>query len=85
MRTTVDIDRHLLKRLKDEAHERGISFKRHLNRVLRRGMEAPARELEPYRCPSFAMGAPLRPLDRALALADALEDEEIARKQALRK
>jgi hypothetical protein len=30
------------------------------------------------------MGAPLRPLDKALALADAREDEEVARKLALR-
>jgi hypothetical protein len=31
------------------------------------------------------MGPPLRPLDKALALADALEDEETARELTLRK
>jgi hypothetical protein len=31
------------------------------------------------------MGAPQRPLDKALALADALEDEEVARELSLRK
>lgn len=86
MRTTVDIDPHLLKRLRAEAHRRGVSFKDALNGALRRGLEerprGPRRE---YRCPTFAMGVPLRPLDKALALADALEDEEIARKLSLRK
>lgn len=86
MRTTVDIERHLLNRLRAEAHRRGVSFKELLNRVLRRGLEErPSVEPTRYRCPTFAMGTPLRPLDRALALADALEDEEIARELALRK
>jgi hypothetical protein len=31
------------------------------------------------------MGAPQRPLDKALAVADALGDEEIARELTLRK
>lgn len=86
MRTTVDIERHLLKRLRAEAHRRGMAFKELLNRVLDRGLEErPADGTTPYRCPTFAMGAPLRPLDKALALADALEDDEIARELTLRK
>lgn len=86
MRTTVDIESGLLKRLQTEAHRRGVSFKAFLNRVLHRGLEdRPARGRTPYRCPTFAMGAPLRPLDKALALADELEDEEIARDLTLRK
>ena len=86
MRTTVDIESHLLKRLRAEAHRRGVPFKAFLNRVLRRGMEQPHRsEATPYRCPTFAMGAPSHPLDKALALANALEDDEIGRELALRK
>lgn len=86
MRTTVDIDAHLLKRLRDAAHRQGVSFKELLHRVLRRGLhERPATEHTPYQCPSFAMGPPLRPLDKALALADSLEDEEVARELAQRK
>jgi hypothetical protein len=86
MRTTVDIDLELLRRLRAEAHRRGIALKDVLNRALRRGLQdRPAAKAPPYRAPTFAMGAPLRPLDKALALADALEDEEIARELALRK
>lgn len=86
MRTTVDIDSHLLRRLRAQAHRQGVSFKEFLNRVLHRGMdERPAGGATPYVCPAFAMGPPLRPLDKALALADALEDEEVARELTLRK
>ena len=89
MRTTVDIDRDLLRRLRDEAHRRRLSFKDLLNRVLRRGLE-PERDrpaARPYRLPTFALGrpAPHIELDKALALAGALEDQEIARKLDLRK
>ncbi|HUP51846.1 MAG TPA: hypothetical protein VM198_05185 [Longimicrobiales bacterium] len=84
MRTTVDIDPHLLRRLRDEAAQEGVSFKDALNRALRRGFERAHMGREPYECPTFGMGTPLRPLDKALALADALEDEEVARKLSLR-
>ena len=82
MRTTVDIDEGLLKRLRDEAHRRGVPFKQFLNRVLRRGIEpARARRAKPYRCPTFDLGkpAPTVNLDKALHLAGALEDEETER------
>lgn len=86
MRTTVDIDPHLLKRLRQAAHREGVAFKQMLNRVLRRGLEEhPPKGRTRYRCPNFAMGAPLRPLDKALALADTLEAEEIARELSLRR
>ena len=86
MRTTVDLDPHLLRRLRAEAHRRGVSFKDLLTSVLQRGLqERTAEKASPYRCPTFSMGAPQRSLDRALALADALEDEETARELSLRK
>jgi hypothetical protein len=84
MRTTVDVDRRLLERLRDQAHQEGLSLKAVLNRALRRGLEPGQPEAEPYECPTFSMGAPLRPLDKGLAVADALEDEEITRKLAQR-
>jgi hypothetical protein len=84
MRTTVDIDKVLLDRLRAQAKDEGISFKEALNRALQRGLD-PWERPEPYRCPTFSMGIPHRPLDKALALADALEEEEIGRKLALRK
>jgi hypothetical protein len=88
MRTTVDLDPHLLKRLRAEAHRRGVPFKEMLTAALRRGLEeGPTATAAPYRCPTFAMGRPASTLnlDKALAIAGALEDEEIARKLALRK
>ncbi len=85
MRTTVDIDQDVLTLLRDQAHRQGIPFKNLLNRLLRRGLDTPAPDLPPYRCPEFAMGAPLRPLDKALAVADALEEEERSRKLSLRR
>lgn len=85
MRTTVDLDPDLLKRLRAEAHRRRIPFKALLNRALRRGLEgAPRARAKPLPLATFAMGKPLRSLDKALALADTLEDEERARKLVLR-
>jgi hypothetical protein len=86
MRTTLDIDEHLLRRLRDEAHAHGIPLKEMVNRVIRRGLDAPKGGVRrSYRCPTFSMGAPLRPIDKALALADALEEDERAWKLAQRK
>lgn len=85
MRTTVDIDSSLLERLRDLAHVQGTSFKAILNRTLRQGLDVPSHVPEPYACPTFSMGAPARSLDKALALADGLEDEETARKLSERR
>jgi hypothetical protein len=86
MRTTVDIEPALLKRLRAEAHRRGESFKDSLNRTLRRGLEDRlGPPPPPYRCPTFAMGEPSRSLEKALAVADALEADEVARELNLRK
>ena len=88
MRTTVDIDPHLLKRLRAEAHRRGMAFKDLLTMILRRGLdERPAASRSRYKGPSYAMGTPPTgiDLDKALAIASALEDEETVRKIALRK
>jgi hypothetical protein len=88
MRTTIDLDTHLLKRLRAEARRRGVPFKELLAGVLRRGLDEPppARRAR-YRCPTYAMGAPARPLDlaKALAIAAGLEDDETARELTLRK
>lgn len=85
MRTTVDLDPHLLKRLRAEAHRRGVPFKEMLTAVLRRGLEQQPAARARYRCPTFALGRQDFSLDKALAAAASLEDEEIARKLALRK
>ena len=83
MRTTIDIDTHLLKRLRAEARRRGVPFKELLSGVLRRGLDEPppARRAR-YRCPTYSMGTPARPydLDKAFAIAAGLEDEKTARR-----
>jgi hypothetical protein len=87
VRTTLTIDDDLMRELKETAHREGLSFKQMVNRALRRGLRAleePARRKR-YRCPVFSMGVPRAELDKALALADALEDQEIMRKLDLRK
>jgi hypothetical protein len=87
MRTTVDIDSHLLRRLRAEAQRRGIAFKDLLHGIIRRGLEERPPAAARYRGRTFAMGLPTPPirLDKALALAATLEDDEVARERALRK
>jgi hypothetical protein len=88
MRTTVDLDPYLLKRLRAEAHRRGMPLKELLTSVLQRGLaEHPPRSRTRYRCPTFAMGEVVDGvnLDGALRLAHTLEDDEVARKLTLRK
>jgi hypothetical protein len=87
MRTTIDIESGLLKRLRNEAHRRGLPFKTLLGIVIRRGLEQAPVAPPPYECPTFSMGTPAAglDLDKALALSSALEDEEVAREVSLRK
>ncbi len=88
MRTTVRLDDDLFERLKAEAHKENVSLTQLLNRTLRGGLQRGTGR--PHRRPSFrerahALGAPRILLDKALALAAALEDEEIVRELASRK
>jgi hypothetical protein len=86
MRTTLTLDPDVADRLRALARERGLPFKQVVNAVLRRGLDDGAGERERFRVEARALG--LRPgidLDRALALAALLEDEETLRKLALRK
>ncbi|MEQ8484607.1 MAG: hypothetical protein RIB46_09610 [Pseudomonadales bacterium] len=88
MRTTLTIDDDLLAALKERAFQEGVPLKQMVNQTLRRGLDAQTRPTrrKPYRAATFALGQPLLPsLDKSLAIASALEDEEIARKLQLRK
>ena len=80
MRTTLTIDDALLRQLRQKALDTGKPFKQVVNDTLRAGLEQPAGAARPrYVCPTFSMGQPRWPvdLDKALALAAELEDEEI--------
>ena len=87
MRTTVDIELPLLKRLRAEAQRRGIPVKKLLQGLIRRGLQERPGNQGPYRALSFSMGSPNSSLrmDKALAIASGLEDEEIARELTVRK
>ena len=88
MRTTVKIDDDLLRELKEQAHREGTSLAKLVNRVLRRGLDASRQAktpVRPYREKTYNMGVPNVNLDKALALAAALEDEEVIEKLARRK
>ena len=66
--------------------ERGISFKVAVNEALRAGLGGPSPTARRYRMPPGQLG--VRPginLDKALRLADELEDAEILRKLELGK
>lgn len=87
MRTTLDLDPDLDARLRALARERGVPLRVVVNDALRAGLHPSAGgEAPPYVLPSRRLG--LRPginVDKALALASELEDEEIVRKLELRK
>ena len=88
MRTTLTIDEDLAEQLRDRAHRTRRSFKQVVNEALRAGLSRRS-PLHPrrYRLKPASLGG-VRPgfdLDKALQIADALEDEGIARKLELRK
>jgi uncharacterized Ntn-hydrolase superfamily protein len=78
----------VLERLKAQARKEKVSLTRLLNRALKAGLEAGGarrRKQPAYRERVHAMGAPRLALDKALALASILEDEEIVRELTVRK
>jgi hypothetical protein len=89
MRTTLRIDDDLLAELKRLAHAQKLSVTQLANRLLRRGLDASRARSgaarRAYREKTFAMGRPRFDLDKALALASALEDEETVAKLVRRK
>ena len=88
MRTTVQLDDDLMQDLKEQAPREGTSLARLVNRVLRHGMNAlkqDSKPARPYRQKTFSMGQPKVNLDKALALAASLEDEEVCEELAQRR
>ena len=89
MRTTLTIDDNIARRLKEIALRSGKPFKTVVNEALRAGIENRriAEVTKPYRLKPAALGEVQGPynLDKALQLADHLEDEESSRKLRMRK
>jgi hypothetical protein len=81
-RVTVRLDPDLVSEIRALARREGISFSKALNRAARAGLRARRGPRPPVIRYTQPMG--LRPgidLDKALGIAAALEDAEIARKQ----
>lgn len=89
MRTTLTLEADLAAALKQEAKRSGLPLKRIVNDTLRAGLAARTAPPVPrrYRIRPVSLGGVLTgiDLDKALRLADALEDEALARKLELRK
>jgi hypothetical protein len=87
MRTTVTLDPDVERAIRDVMRERAISFKEALNEAARVGLRGKERNrARRFVQKTFRMGEgqDFR-WDKALALADSIEDEELNRKIALRK
>ena len=88
MRTTLSIEDQLSAALRDAAHKSGKPFKQVVNEVLRKGLHVIERPVgRPYRLRPASLGG-VRPglnLDKALALADTLEDAAIMAELEARK
>jgi hypothetical protein len=88
MRTTINIDDHVLDRAKKVAKRSRLSVRETVNRALSLGLDRldPRPRTEKYRCTTYRMGfPPALNLDKALQIAAFIEDEETLRKHVLRK
>ena len=80
MRTTVTLDPDTVLLLQRRMRERGVSFKQAVNDAIREGLTKPRSAPAPFRTATADLGLPSVNLDRALAVASELEDEELVRK-----
>jgi len=81
VRTTVTLDSDTEALLRKRMRDRGVSFKQALNDAIREGLtRQPRTARAPFRTATADLGLPGVNLDRALALAGELEDEELVRR-----
>jgi hypothetical protein len=87
MRTTVTLDPDVERLIRDAMKERDISFKEALNEAARIGLGGKGlKRVKKFTQKSFRMGEGQEfRWDKALSVADAIEDEELSRKLTLRK
>ncbi len=84
MRTTITLEPDVAARVQQLMRERKLTFKEAVNFAIRQGL-GPVGDRPTFQTPTFELGPPAVPLDKALRLAADLEDEETVRKLALRK
>ena len=86
MRTTVTLDPDAERLLRADMRARGVSFKQALNDAIRAAKRPSASRRRRFVQKTFSLGPEQHfRWDKALAAADAMEDEELIRKHALRK
>jgi hypothetical protein len=90
MRTTLTLEEPIATALKNAAHRSGKPFKQVVNETLRKGLRAgkgSAQIAQPYRLKAASLGGLIvvADIDKALQLADTLEDSELRRKLDQRK
>lgn len=84
MRTTITLTPEADSLVRKVMRERGLSFKDAVNAAIVDGLQ-PRSGTDTYETPVFALGPARVPLDKALALAAELEDEELVRRRELGK
>lgn len=84
MRTTITLTPEADSLVRKVMRERGLSFKDAVNAAIVDGLQ-PRRGADMYETPVFALGPARVPLDKAVALAAELEDEELLRRRELGK
>lgn len=87
MRTTITLDADVECLLRDAMRERRLSLKKALNEAVRAGLTRASRQRKrPFVQKSYSLGAEQQfRWDKALAVAEAMEDEELTRRLSLRK
>jgi hypothetical protein len=87
VRTTVTLDPDTERIFRNIMRERGVSFKQALNDAIRVGLAPTKRNgTRRFTQKTYSLGAEQNfRWDKALAAADAIEDEELSRKLSLRK
>lgn len=83
-RTTITLTPDAEGLVRKAMRERGLSFKDIVNEAIVNGLTS-ATPRERFETPTFDLGSPRLPLERALALAGELEDEELLRRRELGK
>ena len=86
MRTTVTLDSDVARVLQTDMRERGVSFKQALNDAVRAGlMRESSHRRRRFVQKTYSLGAEQHfRWDKALADAEAMEDEELSRRLTLR-
>jgi hypothetical protein len=86
MRTTVTLEPDVEVLIRKAMKERGLSFKNALNSAVRAGLTKSRRRIRRFEQRTFSLGAAQNfRWEKALCTAEAIGDEELSRKLALRR